>query len=347
LYIPPLEISKGIKIVLLYYIIMSITLDEFDNAYKKLKPFLQDTPLKLYKDNIYLKKESQQNTGSFKWSGVLYAIMNIFDNLLLNKTYPYYVVTQSTGNHGIAVIEATRVMIDYYMSIYPDDTLIWKNVIPCIFSNKRIKDAKLLKMRKYLKQFPYNTKGFVNNSFNDYRQALNARTDFLKHHNGAYVEHGGKNILTGYGSIAFSIHEQLPKHKSVALYTAVGAGGPIGIGMYLSLLRNTKFIISQTKEYDAFNRTLHSSELQENNINISNSITDGISNGIAVDKPEEYAVQEGRKVIHKAITVTTKEVEKLVNETKLGSSSCIALSAINIYKPDVDYIIVLDCEGNT
>jgi len=325
---------------------MSITLDDFASAYKKLKPFLQDTPLELYKDNIYFKKESQQQTGSFKWSGVLYAVMNIFENLLSNKTHPYYVVTQSTGNHGIAVLEATRIMIDYYISIYPDDTHIWKNVIPCIFANKRINDAKLLKMKKYLKQFPYNTKGFVNNSFNDYRQALVARTDFLQHHNGVYVEHGGKHILTGYGSIAFSIHNQLPKQKSVALYTAVGAGGPIGIGMCLSLLRNTRFIVSQPKEYDAFNRTLHSTEIQENNINTNNSISDGVSNGIAVDKPEEYAVQEGRKVIHKAITVATTDVEKLVNETKLGGSSCIALSAIKIYKPDVDYIIVLDCEGN-
>jgi threonine dehydratase len=325
---------------------MSITLDDFTYAYKKLKPFLQNTPLELYKDNIYLKKESQQKTGSFKWAGVLYAVMNIFETLLTSKIHPYYIVTQSTGNHGIAVIEATRVMIEQYISIYPDDIHIWKNVIPCIFANKRINDTKLNKMRKYLNNFPYNAKGFVNNSFNNYHHALLARTNFLQYHNGSYVEHGGKHMLTGYGSIAFSIHEQLPQNKSVALYTAVGAGGPVGIGMCLSLLRNTTFIVSQTKEYDAFNRTLYSTEIQANSIHNHHSISDGVSNGIAVDKPEEYAIIEGRNVIYKAITVTTNNVEKLVNETKLGGSSCIALSAINAFKPDVDYIIVLDCEGN-
>ena len=52
-------------------------------------------------------------------------------------------------------------------------------------------------------------------------------------------EHGGNMIviMTGYGAIAFSIHDQLPKNKSISLYVAVGAGGPIGIGLCLSLLR--------------------------------------------------------------------------------------------------------------
>ena len=92
----------------------SITLEEFKIAYNRLKPFINVTKLEKYKDNIFLKKESNQKTGSFKWSGVLYAIMKVFDNLLLNKIKPYYIVTQSTGNHGIAMIRAVNVLVSYY-----------------------------------------------------------------------------------------------------------------------------------------------------------------------------------------------------------------------------------------
>ena len=63
----------------------SITLAEFTSAYNKVKSFINNTDLTLYKDNIYLKKELQQKTGSLKWSGVLYSVIVAFENLLIHK----------------------------------------------------------------------------------------------------------------------------------------------------------------------------------------------------------------------------------------------------------------------
>ena len=44
------------------------------------------------------------------------------------------------------------------------------------------------------------------------------------------MQHGGRNIMIGYGSIGIEIDRQLPKNGPVTLYVAVGAGGVLGIG---------------------------------------------------------------------------------------------------------------------
>lgn len=117
----------------------SITLQEFELAYQKIKPFYKETPLISFKNNIFLKQESLQVTGSFKWSGVLYSVMKTFDEILIHKTSPYFLVTQSTGNHGIAVIASVTLMIEHYSKLYPRYKDIWENVTPCIFANQYIK----------------------------------------------------------------------------------------------------------------------------------------------------------------------------------------------------------------
>jgi threonine dehydratase len=327
-----------------------IYLSEFKKAYEVLKLYVNNTDLVKLKNNIFLKKESMQKTNSFKWSGVLYSVIIEFDKILKSNTKDdkkyksFYLVTQSTGNHGIAVIYTIIFLIEKYIELYPEYTKLWLNIIPVIFTNKTIKSNKLNKMQEainiYKKKFKNN--GFIDSSYPNYKYSLIARTEFLKKNNGIYLQHGGKNIMTGYGSIAFQIDNQLPKNKSVALYTAIGAGGPLGIGLCLSKLRDTEIIICQTENFDAFIRSLESKELKENKENNETSISDGI----AVDKPEEYAFQLGQNIINKSIRVKTENVIELQKKYNLGGSSCIALESLNIYKSNKDYIVILDCEGN-
>jgi threonine dehydratase len=323
-----------------------IKICDYEKAYNRLKSYVNNTDLKLLEDNIFLKKESLQKTNSFKWSGVLYSVIIEFDKILVLKDIkkPYYLVTQSTGNHGIAVIYSVIFMIEKYIEIYPKHKNLWLNIIPSIFTNKSIKNNKLNKMKEAMKIYEskFKNKGFVDNSFQNYKYSLIARTEFLKKNNGIYLQHGGKNIMTGYGSIAYQINNQLPKNKSVAIYTAIGAGGPLGIGLCLSYLRDTEIIICQTENFDAFIRSLESNEIKENCFNKETSISDGI----AVDKPEEYAFELGKKIINKSIRVKTENVLKLKEKYNLGGSSCIALESLNIYKSKKDYIVILDCEGN-
>lgn len=273
-----------------------ITLNEYKIAYQKIKKFIKDTPIINIRNNLFLKQESKQVTGSFKWSGVLYSVMKTFDEILIHKNSPYFIVTQSTGNHGIAVIASVTLMIEHYSKLYPDLIHIWENITPGIFANQHIKSKKLEKMKKYLQQFKYNNRIFIDNSFKNYKESLIARTEFLKKNKGKYIEHGGKDIMTGYGSIAFSIDKQFPKGKSIAF------------GNCLSLLRKSEIVVSQTENFDAFVRSFKNKdgEIFEN----TQEIVPDISDGIAVDKPEMFALHVGKKIINKAFVIKNNEVKK-------------------------------------
>lgn len=331
----------------------NIFLKDFITAAEKVAPFIIKTSLKkstqLYQGKtLYIKKESNQKTGSFKWRGVLFTVLTAFEKLKdildtidLNKNY--YMVTQSTGNHGIATLRAIRVVKQYFINIYPESKHYWEKVHPGIFANQLIPIKKLRRMKEELASYG-TTVGFVDSSFNNYATALIARTEFLKHNQGQYMSHGGKDILTGYGSLALEIHQQLPQGDRIALYVAVGAGGPIGIGACLKQLRDTHLVIAQTESYNAFVRSLDTGKLETNNCQ---NTTDDVSDGIAVDQPEYFAFKLAQTHVDKAISVDANSVRKKVKLTGLGGSSCISLCAVDAYIPeDIDSIVVLDCEGN-
>jgi threonine dehydratase len=321
-----------------------ISLSEFLIAEKKIKDLINHTSLDNYRDNIYLKRESLQKTGSFKWRGVLYATMCEFDKLLdLQPTSDYYIVTQSTGNHGIATLESVYTCINYYTKLYPKLKDIWYNIHPVIFTNKSVTNKKLEKMKSYLDKFKWYHKGFIDELSQNYEESVDKRIKFLKNHNGVYLEHGGKNIMTGYGSIALEIHRKIPIHKSISLFVTVGAGGPIGIGLCLKKLRNTEFNIVQTEDFDAFIRSLESGKIEKNK---NNSIV-SISDGIAVDQPEIFSLLIAKKIVNNNYKVSNKEVYDLIERNNLGNSTNITLAGM--YKSNIktDYIIILDCEGNS
>ena len=321
---------------------MNITLEEFKAAYYRIKPLMEETKLENFKDNIYLKRESNQVSGSFKWSGVLYAVIKIFDKILKEKIINCYLVTQSTGNHGIATLKAINLMINNYSKKYPNEKDIFNSITPIIFTNKWIRENKLNKMKIELSKYK-NNKGAIYEKFNNYEESLLAREDFLKKNNAFYVAHGSKDILTGYGAIAFEIDKQIPKNKKISFYAAIGAGGPIGIGLCLSYLRDTKINIVQTKGFDAFIRSLNNNRIEYNNKNMKKIL---VSDGIAVDKPEIFSLEIAKKIVNKKIIVEEEEVFNL-KEYKLGDSSKIALlGLLNNPSDNADYKIILDCEGN-
>jgi threonine dehydratase len=326
-----------------------IAKEEFEHSASRISSFVANTPLTQLEghSNVYLKQESRQVTGSFKWRGVLYAVFTAFDELLqlhdIDCDKPFYMVTQSTGNHGIAAIRAIMVVKQHFMEKYPEKRDVLKLVCPGIFANRSIQDNKLKKMHHELSQYPKNDPGFVDNTTENYAEALISRVDFLKMNQGIYLSHGGKDIMTGYGSLAHEIHRQVPNDKSITLITAVGAGGPVGIGACLSLLRpDTKVILAQTKEFDAFVRSMQTGKLEENDCDQPT----GVSDGIAVDKPELFAFETAQRLGVEAISVETAKAKAVCDRTGLGGSSGIALAALESANISTDVIVVLDCEGN-
>lgn len=319
----------------------TIELKEYKIAYNVIKPFIKKTPLKKLDENLFLKKESLQVTNSFKWSGVLYAIIKIFDKFIKNPQINLKIVTQSTGNHGIATIRAVKVLREHYSKIYSKLKKKINSISPVIFTNKHIMDNKLCIMKEELSSF--SNEGFIDIKYNNYMESLNARKIYVKNNNSVYVAHGGKDIMTGYGAIAFHLDEQLPKNLPINFYCTVGAGGPIGIGLCLKYLRQTNFNIVQTKNFDSFIRSV-----KENKI-VSNPKPSNIlvSDGIAVDKPEKFALNVGKQIVDNMIVVKEEDVVKLKNKYKYGGSTLISmLGYFNNNNNNSCINIILDCEGN-
>ena len=176
----------------------------------------------------------------------------------------------------------------------------------------------------------------------NYSEALQKREKFLLYNQGIYLSHGGKDIMTGYGSLAKEIIEQVPPGKTVTMVTAIGAGGPIGIGAYFDYFPNYSFIVSQSSDFNAFIRSLDTGKIESNYYDTE----PGLSDGIAVDRPEQYALETALKIGVVGVTVETNKIEQIHSDTGLGGSSCIALAALDHIQSTSDLIVILDCEGN-
>ena len=59
------------------------------------------------------------------------------------------------------------------------------------------------------------------------------------------MEHGGKDIMMGYGSLAEEIMQQVEYGKSVTMITAIGAGGQIGLAAYFSYFKDIQLLSQQ------------------------------------------------------------------------------------------------------
>lgn len=318
----------------------TIELKEYLCAYERIKSFIVKTPVEKIGENLFLKKESLQITNSFKWSGVLYAVIKVFDNFITNPRTNFKIVTQSTGNHGIATIRAVKVLREYFVKKYPQYQKELQSISPIIFTNKHIIDNKLNIMRNEMSSFDNN--GFIDVKYNSYQDSLKAREEYIKNNDSVYIAHGGKDIMTGYGAIAIHLNEQLPKNQFINFYCAVGAGGPIGIGLCLKYLRKTNFNIVQTEYFDSFIKSI-----QENKIILNPEPTDIlVSDGIAVDKPENFALNVGKKIIDNMTIVNEKEVFELKNKYSYGGSTLISLSGYLKHNKSTGINIILDCEGN-
>jgi threonine dehydratase len=234
-------------------------------------------------------------------------------------------------------------MIKHYSKKFPDKKEIFESIEPIIFTNKLIKKNKLDKMFIELNKFE-NRKGKILYKFNNYEESLLAREEFLRNNKGFYVAHGGKDIMTGYGAIAFALDKKIPKDKTISFYAAIGAGGPIGIGLCLKYLRNVEFNIVQTKGFDAFIRSLESNKIEYNDKNITKIL---VSDGIAVDKPELFSLEIAKRIVDNKIVVEEVDVKNKLKEYNLGDSSKIALLGLLNNKSDnSDFRVILDCEGN-
>jgi threonine dehydratase len=78
-----------------------ISRESIEAAASRIRPYIRETPVEPSDNNVWLKCEQMQRSGSFKLRGALNSILSLSPDALARG-----VVTASTGNHGRAVATA-------------------------------------------------------------------------------------------------------------------------------------------------------------------------------------------------------------------------------------------------
>ncbi|RYE06092.1 MAG: serine/threonine dehydratase [Rickettsiaceae bacterium] len=179
-------------------------------AHHRIKPYIHTTPIltseilnSMLKAEIYFKAESLQKTGAFKVRGVLNHLLSLQQDHKL----PTKVVAYSTGNHGIGLAYAAKILKIHARIYLPKDTARIKQQAAeyyeaeVIYTNTRQEAENLSKLD-------------VNNGF--------------------YHMHPSDNdlVIAGAGTTCLEALEQL-NFKPDAIFASCGGGGLLS-GTYLA-----------------------------------------------------------------------------------------------------------------
>lgn len=317
----------------------------FAEVDKSLDGYLVKTPLiflptlsDMTGKKIYLKDEARQKGNSFKTRGVTYEVFQtihevIHQNPQLLKS-GLQLVTQTDGNHGIALILAITSALEKFSKEYPHLAEDIKKIEPVIFTYKTVLSVKRAGMDQAMAQYrahvPLANQGAIYDSYKDYGDARVAREKYIAEGNGRahYMEHGGIKTMHGHGIAAVEILEQLEelglkKDQKVCLLLPIGAGGPIGLAAALKAYRpGATAVMIQTPRYDAFIRSFKSGEMKLNDGSLSPytvSVEDNgatklvvYEDGISVDGPEsKEALVFARRFLDDALSANPQAALKL------------------------------------
>ena len=204
--------------------------DWVSQANTRINDYVRRTPLEyspyiseLTGANVYLKLENYQLTGSFKIRGAMNKVLALSTEIAKQG-----VVTASTGNHAAAVAYATKLVDTKAIIFMPETVSEIKVKNLSYFSNVEIVIA-------------------GKDSVDSELEAL----DYARQQKLTYISpYNDKEIISGQGTIAIEILEDLPKPDHVLV--PVGGGGLIaGIAGYLKEMSPLTSIVGCQPENSA------------------------------------------------------------------------------------------------
>jgi threonine dehydratase len=247
-------------------------------------------------NNIFLKLECLQKTGSFKVRGAITKIHNLPPDLKKNG-----VIAASAGNHAQGVAYASLM-----------------NNIPCtIVMPKNASPAKISATKSYgAKVILYG---------NDYDESSASIKEIAERENKAIIPaFEDPDVISGQGTIGLEILEDL-KHID-EIYVPVGGGGLIaGIAMvFKSLKPDVKVIGVESAAFPTMKKSI-----QENKITkIQNGHT--IADGISVKTPGKLTFELVKKYVDDIVLVDDLSIVKtmflLMERAKIVSEPAGAAS---------------------
>ncbi|EFW39354.1 threonine ammonia-lyase [Treponema phagedenis F0421] len=282
-----------------------INLQMIHEARQKVSEIINATPIftaSRLGDNIYIKMENLQKTGSFKIRGAYNKISNLTDEEKKKE-----VIACSAGNHAQGVaLSATKQGIKSYICV------------PSVTPLSKI-DA---------------TKGYggevivVEGSFDD---AMKRALELKEEHNYTFIHpFDDEYVIAGQGTIGLEILEQLEDIENIIV--PIGGGGLIsGIALAVKETNPKVKIIGVEPENAASMRD----SIKANKRMLLDSVNT-IAEGVAVKIPGEQTFALVKKYVDEIVTVSESEISnsilRLLEEGKTtaeGAGACSIAAAIS------------------
>lgn len=278
-----------------------LQLDEIYNAQKALSKIARKTNLHKSnflskKNNIYLKAENLQLTGSFKLRGAYYKISKLSDEQKAKG-----VIACSAGNHaqGVALAAAE------------------KGIKATIFMPATAPLSKVEATKSYGAEIR-----LIDGVYDDaYREAVK----FQEETGGVFIHpFNDLEVIAGQGTIALEILEQLPDVDAIVV--PIGGGGLIsGIAAAVKQIKpEVKVYGVQAQKANSMYRSI------EENKRIELQSVNTFADGTAVKLPGDLTFEFCKKYVDKILTVSEDEIASalltLMEKEKMVSEGSGALS---------------------
>ena len=293
-------------------------INRIQKAKKDLGKFVHETPLeysttfsKLSGNNIYLKMENLQKTGSFKIRGALNKIQNLNED---EKSKG--VITASAGNHGQGVALAASLNNITSTVVIPEGTPIIKAEAIENYGARVITHGK------------------------NYDEAFKHAQKIQKKENLTFIHaFNDEEIIIGQGTIGIEILEQFPNVDIIIV--PVGGGGLIsGIASYCKTKNPKIKIIGVEAEGSP---SMYESIKEGKLVEIKE--IDTIAEGIAIKKPGNITYEIIKELVDEIILVDDDEIAntilmlmeraKIVVEGAGAVSLAAALNKMNVKNKNI------------
>lgn len=280
---------------------MTVTLHEIQEARIRIADIIEKTPLDfsqtlstLSQNQIYLKLENLQRTGSFKIRGAFNKM-----STLTHDEKARGVIAASAGNHAQGVAYAAK----------------WMGV-PCTIVMPTVASlSKVEATRKYGAQIVLYGQ--------NYDEAY-AKAQSIKEATGATYIHAfdDEMIIAGQGTIGIEVLEQLPDLEAIVV--PMGGGGLIsGIAIAAKTLKpDIRIIGVEAKGAAGFKKSLAANRIEE----LTHVAT--IADGIAVKRPGVLTFAAVESYVDDVVLVEDEEIARamvvLIERSKVVSEGASA-----------------------
>ena len=302
------------------------------SAASRLKGYVRETPIltspfldEIAGKNIYVKAESLQHTGSFKFRGGWSAISEMSEKKRKNG-----VLAISSGNHAQGVANAARAFNTKSVIIMPEDAPTLK------IANTRTLGAEVI----------------LYDRLSENREELGAK--IAKDRNLTLIKpYDEPLVIAGQGTCGLEIAKQCKSlHISKADVIVCCGGGGLTAGIALALEKEAPEFTVRTAEPEKFDDVAKS--LKAGKICRNQSMTGSICDAILTPEPGKITFPIMKKLCGKGFTVSDEECMraiyfafvrlKLVLEP--GGAAALAAALFHSSEIDSQNVIIVATGGN-